>query len=975
MAKKKTPVPKDVMKLIDEEIKDKKKSDTVKPDLDSDTEDIKTNDISSEDSIDVEDEMTEGINEDLSTGAAFVPGETVNISITDELKKDFIDYAMSVIVERALPDVTDGLKPSQRRVLVAMKDLTLWPTGATRKCAKVVGETMGNYHPHGDQSIYQTMVNLAQPFTTRYPLVHGQGNFGSIDGDSAASMRYTEAKLEKISVELLKDLDKGTVPFRVTYDGARFEPVALPAAYPNLLVNGSTGIAVGMATKIPPHNLKEVINAVLLMIDKKNSWKGISAYNTLRTLNESENKIPQVHNNQPQEYWENYVPKNDEKYKEKVALLKEFVATGKVPVNAKELGFDVKTLETLVKDYNEEEGFSLYPKFQSSATLDELLEHIKGPDFPTGGHIYNMKDIRKFYETGNGRIKMRGIMTVEENKKGRFSIIVSAIPYQLNKAVLVEQIAHLVRDKKIEGIRDLRDESANEEIRIYIELKSGHSPQVIMQKLYKYTPLQMNFNANMIALVNDEPRTLNLKRALELYIEHRMKVYIRKLEFEMAKNKYDAHILEGLLKALDFIEEVIKTIRASQNKEDARINLIDRFELTIVQAQAILDMPLSKLAALERQNIQDNYDGLLANIKHHEEYLAEETKILELVKNDLIEVRDKYGDARRTKVYKGDVNDPQEEDLVKNEPALITISKTGYVKRISPDEYRLQHRGGKGSIGAKLKENDYIEHALLCNTHDHILAFMSDGKVFDLRAYEVPEASRTAKGLPVVNLLQITPNTQIRSILSLESREDAKYIAMATTGGTIKKTKLSEYDNIRKNGLVAISLREGDSLVQVQLTNGKDEFILVTESGKSIRFPEDEVKDSGRSTIGVKGINLKNGDKVIAFDIVNSNDDILFTVSERGFGKGTKFSEFKQQHRGGSGIYAARTGKKTGTLVVAQSFPADAKKENTEIIIISKQGQVIKTPFKSVPILGNRQTYGVKLFRLSEEDVVVGLAS
>jgi DNA gyrase subunit A len=977
MTKNKTAVPDDVKALIEEQIEE-----TAKATETNDTPEAEAEDFKTATSVDAElyDEVSadEGISDLLTTGAGFKAGETVNIPIIDELKKDFIDYAMSVIVDRALPDVRDGMKPSQRRVVYAMRDLTLWPTGATRKSAKIVGETMGNYHPHGDQSIYQTLVNMAQRFSTRYPLVIGQGNFGSIDGDSAASMRYTEAKLSKIAVELVKDIEKGTVLWRPTYDGSRNEPVVLPTAYPNLLANGTTGIAVGMATKIPPHNLTELIDALLYMIDQGNSWAGNPVYNSLRQMKEENHRVPVLLNSEPFEYWENYVPVTDAQYKAKVAALKAFVKQARVPDEAAELGLKQEALEALLKQSTNADGIalmSLYPRFESQATTQELMQFVKGPDFPTGGQIFNQKDIQSFYETGNGRVRMRGVMSVEEDNKGNQTILITEIPYQINKAVLVEQIANLVHEGKIDGVKNLRDESAKEDIRIVIEVKSGTSPQIIMQRLFKYTPLQMNFNANMIALVDDEPKTLNLKRMLELYIEHRMVVYVRKLEFELARNKYDAHILEGLLKALDFIEEVIKVIRSSKNQEEAKGNLMERFDLTDVQAQAILDMPLKKLAALERQKIEEEFAALMANIKHHEEYLADQAKILELVRTDLAEVKEKYGDKRRTRVFKGDADEPQDEDLMENEPAFITISKTGYIKRVSPEEYRLQHRGGKGSIGAKLKENDYVNHALLVNTHDWILVFMSDGKVFKLRGYEIPEAKKVAKGLPIVNLLQITPNTVVSSIMSLQSRENPKFIAMATAKGIVKKTALSEYENIRKNGLVSIVLKDGDRLVQAQLTTGNDELILITKKGKSIRFAETEVKESGRNTMGVKGMGMKKDDEIISFDIVTNETALLLTISQQGFGKCTALSEFKQQHRSGSGIFAAKIGSKTGDLVIARIFQEQERIDDAEIIFISKQGQVIKTNFKSVPVLANRQTFGVKIFRIDTGDEVVGMAS
>jgi len=923
-----------------------------------------------------------GMNEALYTGEGFKSGTVVNVNIVDALKKDYIDYAMSVIVSRALPDVKDGLKPSQRRILVAMRDLLLWPTASFRKSAKIAGQTTGDYHPHGEAVVYPTLVKLAQDFSMRYLLVHGQGNFGSIDGDPPAQMRYTEAKMTKITVELLRDLEKGTVLFRPNYDGTINEPIVLPAAFPNLLVNGSEGIAVGMATKIPPHNISEIIDALIMMVDAGNSWKGITLFNKMRQLREAKNRIPQLLNSQPFEYWENYVNPQAEGYREHVNLLKEIVSHGELPVDQiKLLGDDYQVLITHIADQRsgrsiDESPTSLYSRFHSSVTTLELMQHIKGPDFPTGGQIYNQKEILNLYETGRGRVKTRGIIKVEEDDKERAVIIITELPYQVNKAVLIQNIAELVQTDRIVGIRDLRDESAKHEIRIVIELKSGVPPQVIISKLYKYTALQTNFSANMIALVDDEPKTLNLKRFLELYIEHRMTITVRRLEFELAQNKYQAHILEGLLKALDFIEEVIKTIRASKTQDEAKANLIGKFDLTDVQAQAILDMQLRRLAALERQKIQDDYDGIQDLIKHHEEYLGSEANILAIIRQELVEVKSKYGDARRTKVYKGDVDEPQEEDLIAKGQTFITISNTGYIKRIDPEEYRVQHRGGKGSIGAKLKENDYVKHTVLCSTHDWIFVFTNDGKVFKLRGYEIPEFKKATKGTPIVNLIAVSPDTQVSTILALDPQsKEYKSIILTTQKGITKKTFIKEFDNIRKNGLTAINIKKADVLIRAQLTTGADDIIIVTKKGKSIRFSEKSVKNSGRGTMGVKGISIKGDDVVITMDVVRSNSDLLFTVSQKGYGKCSSLDKFKLQKRGGQGIFASKVGPKTGNLVVAQIFAEEQKKtDETEIMVISKNGVVIKTVFRTVPSLG-RQTSGVRIIKVANNDEVVGMAA
>lgn len=984
MAKDNNNIPDDVNKLIEEQIKETQEA------VDSDAT---SNEIANSDELldtppeaMAEAEMLEGnsdetgLNAALYTGEGFNRGSVVNVSIADAMKKDYLDYAMSVIVARALPDIKDGLKPSQRRILVTMKDLLLWPTSSYRKSAKITGQTTGDYHPHGDAAAYQTLVKMAQDFSMRYPLVHGQGNFGSIDGDMPAASRYTEAKLSKIAVELLRDLDKGTVLFRPSYDGHLNEPIALPSAYPNLLVNGSEGIAVGMATKIPPHNLGEIIDGLIKMIDVGNSWKGITLYNQLWKLKESHNRIPVLLTSEPFEYWVNYFNPTAPDFRGRVAVTKDLIRDGSLDTDkAAVLSGDYTTLEKFIATKNKEYGvetspLSLYPKFSSLVTTQDLMEFIKGPDFPTRGQIFNQKEILNYYETGRGKVTTRGVITVEEDKKGNQSVIVTELPYQVNKAVLIQNIAELVQADKIMGIKALRDESAKNEIRIVMELKSGTTPQVVISKLYKYTALQMNFSANMIALVDDEPKTLNLKRMLELYLEHRMTVTIRRLEFELAQNKYQAHILEGLLKALDFIDEVIKVIRASKNQEEARTNLITRFDLTEVQAQAILDMQLRKLAALERQKIQDEYDGINELIKHHESYLESEAKILELIRVELLEVREKFADKRRTKVFKGGIDEPEEIDLIAKEETFVTISNTGYIKRISPEEYRLQRRGGKGSMGAKLKENDYVKHALLCTTHDWIFIFTGDGRVFKLRCYDIPEAKKVTKGLPIVNLIQVTQDTKISAVLALgPEAKDKKSMVLVTEKGIIKKSPLKEFDNIRKNGLAAITLKDGDKLVGVNLTTGDNQLIVVTKKGKSIRFDEKKVKSSGRSSMGVKGITVKADDKVISMDVVVNETDMLFTVSANGYGKCSTMDLFKVQGRGGQGIFASKVNAKTGNLVYAHIFTAEEKQQDTEIIVITKQGQVVKTEFKTVPTLG-RQTSGVRVIRVADGDEVIGVA-
>ncbi|HPM13995.1 MAG TPA: DNA gyrase subunit A, partial [Candidatus Dojkabacteria bacterium] len=635
------------------------------------------------------------------------------------MKSNYIDYSMSVIVSRALPDVRDGLKPSQRRVLVAMNDLGLTPTSHFRKCAKIAGDTSGNYHPHGESVVYPTLVKMAQEFSTRYILVEGQGNFGSIDGDPAAAMRYTEARMGKITPEMLRDLNKGTVTFIPNYDGTRLEPTVLPTLFPNLLANGSQGIAVGMATQIPPHNLTELVDALREMIKRGNKWQGVSIYNELRKARESREKVPQTLNAKPENYLENYV-------------------------DTKSLDYS-KEIEKIVERIKETKE-TIYPDFKSDISPEELIEIIPGPDFPTGGIIYDRAEILNAYATGRGKILQRAQASIVEGKNGRYQIVITEIPYQVNKAYMIEKIADLVREKKITGIADIRDESNKDGIRVVVALKKDAQPKTVLNKLYKYTEMQKTFNANMIALVDQEPITLSLKRMLELFLSFRITVTVRRYEYDLAEARYHAHILEGLLRALDLLDEVIATIRGSKTQESAKTNLMDKFKFTDVQAQAILDMQLRRLAALERMKLQNDYKETKEKIIQYNEVLDSPDKILEVISNDLEVMKETYGDKRRTKIVKGKINEISDEDLIAQEETLITITHSGYVKRVPPSTYQTQKRGGKGISGGETKEGDFIEHVLLCNTHDELLLFTNKGRVFSTRIFEIPEYGRTAKG-------------------------------------------------------------------------------------------------------------------------------------------------------------------------------------------------------------------------------------
>ncbi|HVX92603.1 MAG TPA: DNA gyrase subunit A, partial [Candidatus Dojkabacteria bacterium] len=771
-------------------------------------------------------------NEDINFTPTFKPGEIASRSVSDEMKSSFLDYSMSVIVSRALPDIKDGLKPSQRRILVAMNDMNLTPSAHYRKSAKIAGDTSGNYHPHGEAVIYPTMVKMAQDFATRYPLIDGQGNFGSIDDDPPAAMRYTEAKMSRVTLEMLRDLEKGTVPYALNYDGTRSEPLVLPAGFPQLLANGVDGIAVAMATKIPPHNLKELISALREMISKGNKWENAALYNDLRIAREALERIPMTLEERPTEYLDNYLHKTDVDYEKKLEELKKRIEAGEY----------------------------IYPHFKSDITPEELIKIIPGPDFPLGGIIYDQKEILNAYSTGRGRILQRAKASIEEGKKGRYEIVVTEIPYQVTKAYLIEKIADLVKDKRVEGIADIRDESNLEGMRIVIILKKDIQPKTVLNKLYKFTEMQKVFSVNMIALDEQEPKTLTLKQMLELFLSFRITVVIRRLEFDLSQAKYRNHILEGLLKALDIIDEIIATIRASKTQEESKNNLVTKFDFTEVQAQAILDMQLRKLAGLEREKLKAEAEELEEKIKKYTGILADQGKILSLIDSELQEISEKYGDPRRTKVVKGKVDEIAEEDLVASEDTLITVSHAGYIKRLSPDTYKTQNRGGKGVTGVTTKEDDWVAHAILCNTHDDIMFFSNQGRVFRIKAYEIPEYGRTAKGLPIVNLIPLQQNELITSVLNMSKNTKAagfKFLFMTTKKGTVKKTDIADFEKIRASGLIAAKLESGDELLKVLPTNGSNDIVLVTQGGNSIKFNEEDVRETGRNTMGVRGIRLQ----------------------------------------------------------------------------------------------------------------------
>ena len=795
------------------------------------------------------------------------------VDLKKTMEESYIDYAMSVISQRALPDVRDGLKPVQRRVLYSMIELNNGPDKPHRKCARIVGDTMGKYHPHGDSSIYGALVNMAQEWSTRYPLVDGHGNFGSVDGDGAAAMRYTEARLSKISMEMLADIGKDTVDFVPNFDETEKEPTVLPARFPNLLVNGTNGIAVGMATNIPPHNLREVIGAVVKMID---------------------NRI--------------------------------------------------------------DEG--------RETDMEEILEIIKGPDFPTGAQILGRRGIEEAYRTGKGKIRVRAVTNIESMPNGKSRIIVTEIPYMVNKARLIEKMADLVRDKKIDGITGITDESNREGMRINIELRRDANANVVLNQLYKHTQLQDTFGVIMLALVNNEPKTLNLKEMLTYYIRHQEDVVTRRTKYELNKAEERAHILQGLLIALDNIDEVIKIIRGSANTPAAKAGLIERFGLSDAQAQAIVDMRLRTLTGLEREKIEAEYQELLKKIEEYRAILADENLLLGVIKKEIQIISDKYGDDRRTSIER-DVFDLTTEDLIPDENVVITMTKLGYIKRMTPDNFKSQNRGGKGIKGMQTLEDDYIEELLMTSTHHYLMFFTNQGRVYRLKGYEIPEASRTARGTAIINLLQLLPGEKITALIPIREYKEGRFLFMATKKGLVKKTPITDFANVRKTGLAAITLRDDDELIEVKFTNNKKDILLVTKYGQCIRFHETDVRKTGRSSMGVIGMNLSDGDEVVAMQI-NTQGEYLLIASEYGMGKLTEMSEFTAQNRGGKGIKCYKILEKTGNVVGAKAVHMD-----NDIMMISTEGIIIQMACEDISVLG-RVTSGVKLMSLDpEKDVKV----
>ena len=833
--------------------------------------------------------------------------QIIPASITSEMEKAYLDYAMSVIVARALPDVRDGLKPVHRRIIYAMKEQGITSTARFQKSAAVVGEVLKKYHPHGDAALYEALVRMAQTFSLRYPLITGQGNFGSVDGDAPAAMRYTECRLSLISDELLSDIEKETVGFADNYSGTDKEPTVLPSILPNLLLNGGSGIAVGLATNIPSHNLGEVIDACLELIQK--SKIGIK-----------ETKTMEVPTDYPFRY------KRPEYH----------------TVN-----------------------------FESRATIEDLMNFIKGPDFPTGGTIYDWSEIVNSYTTGRGSIVIRAKAKIEEEKGGKFTIIVTELPFQVNKAELVAKIADLARDKKIEGISDLRDESDRQGMRIVIELKRDSRPQQVLNNLYKHTEMQKAFHTNIVALVHGEPKLLNLKSILEEFISFRIEIVTKRTLFLLKKSREREHILEGLKIALDHLDAIIKTIRASNDGDEAKENLVKKFDLTPVQAQAILDMQLRRLAALERQKVEDELKETIKTIKGLEAILAEPQLVAGEVKKELAAVKERYGDERKTKVVKGKVGEMSDEDLIKDEEVLITLTESGYIKRLSIDTYKSQGRGGRGVIGANLKEGDIISELHAASTHDELLFFTNKGRVYNLRAWDIPEASRTAKGTAVVNVLNLLPEEKVAAIVPLGKSEEAtKYLMMGTSGGTVKKTALTEFDNIRRSGIIAIKLDADDSLAWVKPTSGRDQAMLVTKNGQAVRFKESQIREMGRNAAGVRGIRLKKDDTVIAMDVINeesakNKEAQVLTICAKGYGKRTRLSQFRLQNRGGSGIKTAKVTKKTGQIVSSKLVD----QSTTDLILTSTQGQTIRMKISGISSVG-RATQGVRVMKLEDNEVL-----
>ena len=797
------------------------------------------------------------------------------VDLQKTMEKSYIDYAMSVIASRALPDVRDGLKPVQRRVLYSMIELNNGPDKPHRKCARIVGDTMGKYHPHGDSSIYGALVNMAQDWSTRYPLVDGHGNFGSVDGDGAAAMRYTEARLSKISMEMLADINKNTVDFQPNFDETEREPVVLPSRYPNLLVNGTSGIAVGMATNIPPHNLREVIQAVVNIIEE-----------------------------------------------------------------------------------------------QRDTSIEEILEIVKGPDFPTGATILGTRGIEEAYRTGRGKIRVRAVTNIETLPNGKSRIIVTELPYLVNKARLIEKIAELVRDKKIDGITDLNDHSSREGMRICIDLRKDANANVVLNQLYKHTQLQDTFGVIMLCLVSTngslEPKVLNLHDMLKYYLAHQEDVVTRRTQYDLNKAQERAHILEGLLKALDNIDEVIRIIRGSRSVQIARQELMDRFELTDVQAQAIVDMRLRALTGLEREKLETEYAELMEKIRKLKAILEDRNLLLRVIREEMLEISDKYGDDRRTSIG-FDAFDISMEDMIPRENTVITMTKLGYIKRMTVDNFRSQNRGGKGIKGMQTLDDDYIEELMMTTTHHYVMFFTNTGRVYRLKAYEIPEASRTARGTAIINLLQLMPGERITAVIPINKFEEDQYLMMATRKGLVKKTPIRDYANVRKIGLAAISLRDDDELIEVKVTNNKKDIILVTKDGQCIRFKETDVRTTGRVSMGVRGINLMDGDEVVGMQL-NSQGYYLLVVSENGMGKRTSISEFTCQNRGGKGVKCYKITEKTGNVIGAK-----AVNEENEIMMITTEGIIIRLQCSDISILG-RITSGVKLINLSDGVTVASFA-
>ncbi|KWZ83340.1 DNA gyrase subunit A [Heyndrickxia coagulans] len=795
----------------------------------------------------------------------------VEVNLTQEMRTSFLDYAMSVIVSRAIPDVRDGLKPVHRRILYAMHDLGMTPDKAYKKSARIVGEVIGKYHPHGDSAVYETMVRMAQDFSYRYMLVDGHGNFGSVDGDPAAAMRYTEARMSKISLELLRDINKDTIDFQDNYDGSEKEPAVLPSRFPNLLVNGSSGIAVGMATNIPPHQLGEVIDAILAL-----------------------SKDPDI-------------------------------------------------------------------------TIQELMEYIPGPDFPTAGLIVGRSGIRRAYETGRGSITLRAKVEIEQKSNGKESIIVTELPYQVNKAKLIERIAELVHEKRIDGITDLRDESDRNGMRMVIEVRRDANANVILNNLYKHTAMQTTFGINLLALVAGQPKVLNLKQALKYYLDHQEEVIRRRTAFELKKAEARAHILEGLRIALDHIDAIIQLIRSSQTTDIARNGLMEQFSLSEKQAQAILDMRLQRLTGLEREKIEEEYRGLIQLIAELKAVLADEEKVLEIIREELLEIKERFNDERRTEIIAASVDQIEDEDLIPQESIAITLTHNGYIKRLPISTYRSQKRGGRGVQGMGTNEDDFVEHLLTTSTHDTILFFTNKGKVYKKKGYEIPEYGRTAKGIPIVNLLEIDKDEWINTMIRVEDFVEDWFLFFTTKKGISKRTPVTEFANIRTNGLIAIHLKEEDELISVKLTDGHKEIIIGTKNGMLIRFPETDVRSMGRSATGVKGITLSGDDEVVGMEILEENDDVLI-VTKNGYGKRTKGSEYRIQSRGGKGLKTCNITSKNGPLIAVKTVTGEE-----DVMLITAGGVLIRMAVGDISVLG-RNTMGVKLIRLGDEEYVATVA-